>query len=270
MRAFALAILALAFAFAEAMAGKLVWGQDPNSEKTRSGGHVRKEIWKDGAILKLQVPISDESRHLMTAVTFPEESIQGIVQGWGESDISLDHKKGTLYVKLLKAAEGHLYVVGSSRTKYTLYIIPVDAAKEHGSRYDAELQVEKEKTAGDKKSEEARLPTKGQHGKPIGSLDLVRAMRLGIVPENGTVKRGDGRGIFKTEKLAATLAYKYDTLAYAGYVLDVANTSSGTVALDLSRFSAPGGHAPLVLVGAREMTVESGQATRIYLVFWKD
>lgn len=256
MRAIALALLALAPA----------WGQDPSSDKTRSGGQVRKEIWKDGAILKVRVPISAESRHLMTAVTFPEESIQGIVQGWSESDISLDHKKGTLYVKLLKASEGHLYVVGASGTKYTLYIIPVDAAKEHSSRYDAELLIEKERTPGDKKSEEARLPTKERHGKPIGSLDLVRAMRLGICPENGTVKKGDGRGIFKTEKLAATLAFKYEILAYAGYVLDVTNTSSGTVVLDLSRFSAPG----LVLVGAREMTVEPGQATRIYLVFWKD
>lgn len=227
-----------------------VCAQDPDSEKA---GLVRREKWKDGAILKLRVPISNDSRHLMTAVTFSEESIQGIVQGWTEGDISLDHKKGTLYIKLLKAAEGHVHVVGASGTPYMLYIIPVDGAK----TYDAEIYIEKEK-----KPEASMV----RAGKPIGSLELVRAMRLGIVPENGTVKKGDDRVVFKTEKLVATLAFKYETVSYAGYVLDVADISSSIVALDLSRFSAPG----LVLVGAREMTVEPGQSTRIYLVFWKE
>src|ERR1043166_2003669 len=74
--------------------------------------------WKEGAELRIRVPVATEKHEVMTTVAFPETGIQAAVTGWGTNSITAIQKGGFLFLKLLKASEGQLNVIGDSGVHY--------------------------------------------------------------------------------------------------------------------------------------------------------
>ncbi len=194
--------------------------------------------------VELRVPVSTETQHRATVVTFPEESLEALVAGWNEGDLSVERRRENLFVKLLRRAEGDLHVLGASGTLYRLAIRPADGP------YDGQVRIAA-----------PRPPERGGAPEPV---DLIRAMRLGRRPADGEVRRADGI-VHRSAEIVARLSYLYEASSYRGYVARVENVSGGPIRLDPSRFTAP----DLVLVGAREMLLKPGEGTLLYLVFWK-
>ena len=193
--------------------------------------------------VELRVPIAGENQHRATVVTFPEESLEALVAGWNEGDLSVERRKDNLFLKLLRKAEGDVHVLGASGTLYRFSVRPAEGA------YDGHVRVVR--------------PAVRKHGTPE-PVELIRAMRLGRRPAEGTVLRADG-AVYAAADLRATLRYVYETDGYRGYVVRVENPSREPQRLEPSRFVGK----TLVLAGAREMLLEPGGSTLLYLVFWK-
>jgi hypothetical protein len=193
--------------------------------------------------IELRVPVSTESAHLATVVTFPEESLEALVSGWNEGDLSIERRRENLFLKLLRRSRGDLQVVGGSGALYRFSIVPAE------DRYDGHVRILASK-------EEKRVVPE--------PVDLIRAMRLGRRPAEGTVLKSD-HPLSLTLELAAKVVYVYETAAYRGYVIRVENLSDAPQRLDPSRFLSK----ELVLAGAREMLVQPRDKTLLYLVFWK-
>jgi hypothetical protein len=193
--------------------------------------------------VEIRVPVSADARHPATVVTFPEESLEALVAGWNEGDLSVERRRENLFLKLLRRAEGDLHVLGVSGTLYRLALRPADGA------YDGHVRL---------------LVPRAKAAREPAPLELIRAMRLGRRPENATVLRAEGL-LYAGPDVATRAAYIYDTDALRGYVLRVENTSAATVRVDPSRFTG----RQLVLAGARDMVLEPGARTLVYLVFGK-
>jgi hypothetical protein len=193
--------------------------------------------------IELRVPVSSEARHPATVVTFPEETLEALVAGWNEGDLSVERRRENLFLKLLRRAEGDLHVLGGSGALYRLSIKPADGA------YDGRVRI----VAGPSAPEREPAP-----------LELIRAMRLARKPETATVLRADGL-LYRGSDLSASAVYVYDAEALRGYVVRVRNVSTSSVRVDPSRFTGP----KLVLAGAREMLLAPGATTLVYLVFGK-
>ncbi len=193
--------------------------------------------------VEVRVPVSSETRHRATVVTFPEESLEALVAGWNEADLSVERRREKLFLKLLRKTEGDLHVMGGSGTLYRLAIRAAEGA------YDGHVRIV--------------APRERDRGTPA-PLELIRAMRLGRLPAEGTVLRSDA-SVAAAAGLAARTAFVYETDAFRGYVLRVENASARAQRLDPSRFVGKG----LVLAGAREMLLEPGAKTVLYLVFSK-
>ena len=93
---------------------------------------------------------------------------------------------------------------------------------------------------------------------------MIRAMRLGRRPAQGTVLRATSE-VHLSKDISANATYMYDGPSYRGYVIRIENVSDSTRRLDPSRFAG----RDLVLAGAREMVLDPGAKTLLYLVFWK-
>src|SRR5204863_5767127 len=65
---------------------------------------------------------SSDLRECMTTLSFPEESIETAVTGWGEGEITAIQKRGLLFLRLAKKTEGQLNVIGGSGTHYLFYL----------------------------------------------------------------------------------------------------------------------------------------------------
>ena len=74
-----------------------------------------------------------------------------------------------------------------------------------------------------------------------------------------------GAVLDRSAGIEARLAYVYEASAWVGYVVRVQSLSITSQRLDPSRFVG----ADLVLVGAREMLLQPGETTLLYLVFGK-
>jgi hypothetical protein len=193
--------------------------------------------------IELRVPVSTESNHLATVVSFPEESLEALVSGWNEGDLSIERRRENLFLKLLRKSRGDLQVLGGSGALYRFSLLPAEGT------YDGHVRILASK-------EEKRIVPE--------PVDLIRAMRLGRRPAEGSVLKAD-HPLGLTPELAARLVYVYETGAYRGYVVRVENVSGAPQRLDPSRFLSK----DLVLAGAREMLVQPGDRTLLYLVFWK-
>lgn len=202
-----------------------------------------REIFFSDRPVEVRVPVSTEANHRATVVTFPEESLEALVAGWSESDLSVERRRENLFLKLLRKAEGDLHVLGASGTLYRLALRPADGP------YDGHVRI--------------LTPREKKKGAPE-AIDLVRMMRLGRRPPDGSVLRSS-EVLYRSPALAARLAYVYDSNAYRGFVIGVENLSGGAQRLDPSRFVGK----DLVLVGAREMLLKPGEKTLLYLVFGK-
>ena len=202
-----------------------------------------REVLASDRPVELRVPVSTESRHRATVLTFPEESLEALVSGWNEGDLSIERRRENLFIKLLRKSQGDLQVLGASGTLYRFSIMPAEGA------YDGHVRL---------------LAPREQKRQIPESIELLRAMRLGRRPTEGTILRAD-QPLQLAPELAAKVAYVYESGSYRGYVVRITNTSTIAQRLDPSRFLSK----DLVLAGAREMLVPPGEKTLLYLVFWK-
>ena len=202
-----------------------------------------RDVYASDRPIEVRVPVSTETQHLASVVTFPEEALEALVAGWNENDLSIERRRENLFIKLLRKAKGDLHVMGSSGALYRLTLVPADGA------YDGHVRI---------------LPVKEQKRTIPEPVELIRAMRLGRRPTEGTVLRSE-QALHSSPEFSARLAYVYDSTAYRGYVVRVQNVSAAPQRLDPSRFLSK----QLVLAGAKDMALPPGQETLLYLVFWK-
>jgi hypothetical protein len=194
----------------------------------------------DGPV-ELRVPVDAEAKHPATVVSLPETSLEALVAGWAEHDLSVERRGGNLFLKLLRKAEGDLHVLGASGA---LYRFSVRAAEEE---YDGRVRV---------------LSSEPEAGRPPEAVELIRAMRLGRRPREGRVL-GSGTRIWSAESIEATALWVYDLERLRGFVVRVDNRSAEPRHLDAARFVGP----DLVLAGCRENLLPPGGSTLLYLVF---
>lgn len=193
--------------------------------------------------VELRVPVSTESEHRATVVTFPEESLEALVSGWNEGDLSIERRRENLFIKLLRKSQGDLQVLGASGALYRFAVVAADGA------YDGHVRI---------------LPPREPKRSTPEPVELIRAMRLGRRPAEGTVLRAE-QPLLMTAELSAKVIYVYESAAYRGFVVRIENPTGLAQRLDPSRFQSK----DLVLAGAREMLVAPGEKTLLYLVFWK-
>lgn len=202
-----------------------------------------REVIPSDRPIEVRVPVSSETQHRATVVTFPETSLEALVAGWNENDLSVERRGENLFIKLLRRAEGDVHILGASGTLYRLAVKPAEGA------YDGRVRI---------------LAPRSKNRATPEPIELIRAMRLGRRPAEGEVRKAEGEA-YRSAEIEVRPGYLYETTSYRGYVLRVENISSLPQRLDLSRFTG----RDLVLAGAREMILKPGEKTLLYLVFWK-
>ncbi len=218
---------------------------DPTQARTRTLECM------EGDTLPLRIFVSTPSQNLLTAVTFPD-LVQNVVSSWNDRDLSVEVQGSKLFLKLLSKVEGHLDVVTAGGMHLRLYVRPAEA----GQEYDGHL-VLKAKPDPARSEAPPKLPD---------ALELVKAMRLGMVPPGASVKRGGNAAVLATPEVEGKVAYVYETTSYRGYVIRLTNRSpKAAYHLDVTRFGCP----RLVLAGARSLVVAPEKFTFVYLVLWK-
>ncbi len=215
--------------------------------------------WKDGATVRVRVPVASPSHQLMTTVAFPEETIETAISGWAESDITAVEKRGLLFVRLTRKSEGQLNVIGGSGTHYLLYLTGVEET--NPGAYDDYLRIRREE-------EPKGMLARRRERRPSGALELIQAMRLGLRPEGTRILRAARELAYESPILEVRLLWVYQTGTYSGYVYEVANRTRARQAVDASRFRS--GATPLILTALRENILEPEKSTRLYAVAWKE
>lgn len=189
--------------------------------------------------VEIRVPVAGDDRHPAAVVTFPEDSLDALVAGWADGDLSVERRRENLFLKLLRKAEGDLHVLGGSGTLYRLSIRPAEGA------YDGRVRLIPPSKA-------RRVP------EPI---ELIRAMRLGRRPPDGSVLKGT-EPVYAGAEMRISTVYVYGGRDFRGFVLRAENVSGRPLRVDPSRFVGK----DLVLAGAREMVLPPGASTLLYLV----
>lgn len=202
-----------------------------------------REVIASDRPVEVRVPVSTEAQHRATVLTFPEESLEALVAGWNDGELTLERRRENLFLKLLKKAQGDVHVLGASGALYRLRVVPADDA------YDGHVRI---------------LAPRESRREASEALDLIRAMRLGRKPPQGNVLRCD-QPLYGSPDWTARACYVYESQAYRGFVVRVENVAARPVRLDPSRFMS----RDLVLIGARELMLAPGEKTLLYLVFWK-
>lgn len=219
--------------------------------------------WKEGAEIRLRVPLATETHEVMCAVSFPEPGIRSAVTGWGESTLTAIQKANLLFLRLSRKAEGQLSVIGESGAHYLLYLEAVDAKAPGG--YDAFVKIVRPLPAAEQ--ELARRAAKAERPKPKGALDLIRSMRMGESREGTRILRAKGELVYSSLDIELRLLFVYQASTYVGRIYEVRNLTDRKLALDASRFRATG--EDLVLSGLRENVIPPGGVSRLYSVFWR-
>jgi hypothetical protein len=202
-----------------------------------------RDVFMSDRPVEIRVPISSEAQHRATVVSFPEESLEALVAGWNEGDLSIECRRENLFIKLLRKAQGDVHVVGASGALYRLRIVPAEDS------YDGRVRI---------------LPARNPKRDVPEAVDLLRAMRLGRKPVQGSVLRSD-QPLMMSAEWTTRVVYVYESAAYRGFVARLENISPVPLRIDPSRFLAK----DLVMVGSREMLLSPGEKTLLYLVFWK-
>jgi hypothetical protein len=202
-----------------------------------------REVIASDRPVEIRVPVSTDAQHRATVISFPEESLEALVAGWNEGDLSIERRRENLFIKLLRKSQGDVHVLGASGALYRLKVVPADEA------YDGHVRI---------------LAPKQTRRDVPEAVELIRAMRLGRRPVQGSVLRSD-QPVYASPEWTARVVYVYEATAYRGFVARIENVSSVPQRLDPSRFLAK----DLVLAGSREMVVAPGEKTLLYLVFWK-
>jgi hypothetical protein len=227
------------------------WAQETPARPTPV---ERQVVAKDGQTIEVRVRVSTREEHYSTVVRFPEPILR-VVSSWDPAQISVQDEETRLVLKLQAKASGYLDVVLSGGALLRLFVAGVLPAE----TCDSAIQI---RLAG----QAASPREKAAAGAASGALDLIRAMRLGEVPADVTVRTGRKEVLFRSTDIQVSLLYVYEASRFRGLVLSIENLSASSVyPLDITRF---GGEA-LVLVGARDLVVPPGRSTRLYVVDWK-
>jgi hypothetical protein len=240
-------------------------GRDDGSKADPAPASPRIVEWREGRTLRVRVPVATPDRELMTAVAFPEERVETAISGWPEGSITATARGGLLFLRLTRMGQGHLNVIGGSKTHYLLHVEGVARPQEEG--YDAVLKIRRE-GAAEGSAPPSPLPRAAGRSRPVGSLELMRAMRLGLKPEGGSILRAGREVAFRSERVEIRLLYVYRLGAYLGRVYEVENLTERRQPLDASRLRAK--DEILVLSGLKENVLGPRATTRLYTVFWKD
>lgn len=194
----------------------------------------RMEVW---------LPVAEPGKNPTVAVSLPEESVETIVVSWSDSDLSLERRGGTLFLKLLRPADGDLHVLGASGTLYRFFL----RAAGPGAPPDAHVRVV---------HPDRRRPTRAS------AVDLLRSMRLGEIPEDAAVRSSEEL-LHESPSSRLKLLHVYDAPPFLGFVLQLENSGGSPVRVDPSRWSAEG----LLLIASARMRLDPGEGSEIYLVF---
>jgi hypothetical protein len=213
-------------------------------------GTSRTERTSDQGAIRMRAAVAKDQT-LVSCVRLPEETIRSVTAAWEESEISIEHNGGNLFVKLLAEKRGNVDVLGGSGRLYRLFVIPVTEGE-----YDETLTIR-----GPREKEE-----KTKRERNCEALDLILAMRRGERPEGARVARGPQEPVYTGPTLCVWFRIFYHAEEFTGVVARVRNVSHRRAALDLSRFSHPG----LVLLGAKKTALEPGEETRVYLVIGEE
>jgi len=236
----------------------------PSGEVRPSSQTPLLRTWEEGVPIRVRVPVASDSHEGMSAVAFPESGIQAAVTGWGPSTLTAIQKGSFLFLRLSRKTEGHLSVIGDSGTAYLLKLEAVDP-KEPGA-YDAYVKIVRLNVPAPAPGTKAQAGAP-ERGKPRGSLELMRAMRMGQPREGARVLRAKGEVLFSGTDIELRLLFVYEESSFVGRIYEVRNLSGRKLALDASRFRAQ--ESPLVLSGLRENVISPGGVSRLYTVFWR-
>jgi hypothetical protein len=217
-------------------------------------GATRTVAAKEGETVTVQLRVAEAGKNFLTALCFPE-GVAHVVSAWDAKDLSIEEVGTKLFLKLLSKTEGHLDVITVSGAHTRLLIVPAEAP----GGYDSTVIV---RPAASPPSSEKTPPAVTASG----ALELIRAMRLGLVPPDATVRSGQNERLAGGALIEATLLYVYETGRYRGYVVRLANTSlRESTLVDVTRFTGE----RLVLLGTRDVVVPPEKSTRLYVVDWK-
>ena len=241
-------------------------GEGPDrSLEPRGAPSSQLRPWKEGAEIRLRVPIAGDSHELMTTVAFPETGIRSAITGWGQSALTIIQKGNLLFLRLSRKAQGQLSVIGDSGTAYLLFLEAVDPASPGG--VDAYVRIVRPPAESPDPQAAAPKAPGGRRAKPRGALDLIRLMRLGERREGIRILRAGSELVFRSDDLELRLLFVYDVFPYLGRIYEVRNRSARKLALDASRFRAAG--EDLILSGLRENVIPPGGVSRLYTLFWR-
>ena len=132
-----------------------------------------REVFLTDRPVEVRVPVSSEKEHRASVVSFPEESLEMLVAGWNEADLSVERKRENLFIKLLRKAEGDLHVLGASGTLYRLSLKPTEGP------YDGHVRI--------------LAPREKKKGAPEVPSPLYYQGRIYLVSEKGFVTCRDAK-----------------------------------------------------------------------------
>lgn len=217
--------------------------------------------WSPGAILSVRVPVASPGREYMSAISFPEGTLDTAIAGWPEGELTAIQKKGLLFLRLAKKSEGQLNVLGGSGTHYLLFLKGVENPAP--DTYDAYLEIRKTPEA-----RPAEIPLARREQRPSQALLLLQAMRRGLRLDGIRILRARGELAYESPVLEIRLLTLYDAPGFLGLIYDVRNRSSERQALDASRLRGKG--TQLVLTALKDNLLGAGSATRLYAVMVKE
>jgi hypothetical protein len=208
----------------------------------------REVKFERGIDIEIRVPVSRPGAGYSASIELPEQISEVLVR-LHDDEISLDHSKATLFVTLLKKAEGHLDVVGASGTVYRLLIRPVP-----GGIFDSFVLV--------RGSIPRAEPSEPRRRQTPEALNVMRAMRLSVVTDQIEAYAVD-RVVFSDELVRASAVYVYESPGLVGYVVKLANLGDEALRVEPQRFAG----ASLVAMAAREYVLPPKKHTYLYFVF---
>jgi hypothetical protein len=191
---------------------------------------------------RLPLEVSDERRSIQSAVHLADEtSVAHLVTAFNKEDISVEVKQNKVFIKLLKPVEGSIDCIGASGQLYRIHVIP--------AKQSVPLLT-------------LRAPAKAAPPPELPApLTLMRCMRLGQVQDGMDLKRSTAV-LIEDPSFVIQLQWVYRWDDLTGFVCTVRNRTARVMRLDPSRFHAPG----ILLVGARDLKLDAGQVTRLYVV----
>lgn len=197
----------------------------------------------ESIVIKLSSRLG-ESQNVQTVIKFPEESLQALVSGWSQDEISVVARGDKLFVKLLRPKSGFLDVQGESGSLYRLYVRDCETG------CDSYVVIENAKKLKQRK---------------VMAMEVMKAMRLGRVIEGAQIVRYSGDPLFEVKGLKITPLYSYTYGYYTGYIFRIANFSSSAYELDVTKFRSD----KLLLIGSTSPVIGSNQKGYLFCLFYR-